>query len=384
MAPGVIPYDVNTPFWSDGAHVVRFFALPPTTDPSGAQVPTPIDMTDSGGWRFPDGTVALQSFAIESEEGRPESRRWIETRLMLKEQGEWAAYSYEWNDDQTDAELVAGEGKDRVFRVRTAARDAHPDGVREQPWRFQSRAECMACHSRAANYVLGLCTVQLNRDFDYKAALGDGHAADNQLRSLERIGVLRNSWWGGAAWFANFEALNEGLFGDAVADRVAEKLSMTREDLDAFAKRQSSLLAKSPAAINRLANPRDASRPLEARARSYLHANCSSCHMQAGGGNSLVHFNYLTGSFTKPLKEMHAIDEKPIHHTFDLDDPMIIASGHPERSVVISRISRRGSGQMPQLGTALVDEQAVQLLREWISSLREQKPAETSLSKAQP
>ena len=31
----------------------------------------------------------------------------IETRVLLRQQGEWAGYSYRWNDEQTDAELVA-------------------------------------------------------------------------------------------------------------------------------------------------------------------------------------------------------------------------------------------------------------------------------------
>ena len=341
-------------------------------------------MNDGGGWNFPNGTVVLQSFALAAEEAVPESRRWIETRLMLKEQGEWAGYSYEWNDDQTDAELVAGDGKDRVFRVRTASREGHPEGWREQAWRYSSRAECMVCHSRAANYVLGLCTVQLNREFDYKAVLGEGHAADNQLRSLERIGVLQTNWWGGPAWSYHDEAKTAGFLGDAAFERVAEKLSMSTADLEAFSKQKSSLLSRPPAAINHLVDPRDPTQQLEARARSYLQTNCASCHMRAGGGNAFVQFTYLNGSFTSKLDEMHAIDEKPIHNTFDLQDPRIIAPGHPERSVLISRISRRGPGQMPQLGSAITDEQAVQLIRDWISSLPEKKPAETKLSDSKP
>ena len=51
------------------------------------------------------------------------------------------------------------------------------------------------------------------------------------------------------------------------------------------------------------------------------------------------------------------------------DDPKLIAAGHPERSVLLSRVSRRGPGQMPQLATSIVDEKAVAVLREWIESL---------------
>jgi len=45
----------------------------------------------------------------------------------------------------------------------------------------------MVCHSRASNYVLGICTMQLNHDFDYKAVRGEGHAQDIQLRTLEHL-----------------------------------------------------------------------------------------------------------------------------------------------------------------------------------------------------
>ena len=384
MAPGVIPYSVNAPIWSDGAHKARFLVLPPTKSTTGADGPTTIDMTDSGGWNFPDGTVVVQSFALDDEEGNSDSRRWIETRFMLKEAGEWAGYSYEWNDEQTDAELVTGGGKDRVFTVRTVATADNPDGVREQTWHYPSRTECMVCHSRASNYVLGLCTVQLNRDFDYKAVLGEGHATDNQLRTLERIGVLRTNWWGNAAWSYHDRVRAAGVGGDEATKRVADSLCLTTDDLAAYANRRTALLPKPPAGINRLVDPYDSSQELEARARSYLQANCGCCHIQAGGGNAAINLAYTNAAFQSKLADMKAIDEKPMHHTFDLPDPRIIAAGHPERSVLIARVSRRGPGQMPQLGTSVVDERALRMLREWIDSLPQQTAADSTVAEARP
>jgi hypothetical protein len=60
-----------------------------------------------------------------------------------------------------------------------------------------------------------------------------------------------------------------------------------------------------------------------------------------------------------------------LHATFDLPDPKLIAEGHPERSVLFSRVNRRGPGQMPQLSSSIIDERAVAVLREWIESLPE-------------
>ena len=46
----------------------------------------------------------------------------------------------------------------------------------------------MVCHSRAANFVLGLTELQMNKDHDY------GGVRDNQLRVLEHLGMLRVNW----------------------------------------------------------------------------------------------------------------------------------------------------------------------------------------------
>ena len=72
----------------------------------------------------------------------------------------------------------------------------------------------MVCHSRASNYVLGICTVQLNHDLDYEAVLGTGHAADNQLRTLEHLGLLEVNWWGDGTG---------ALFGRAVAAGIGRE-----------------------------------------------------------------------------------------------------------------------------------------------------------------
>jgi len=372
MVPGVVPYQPASPLWSDGTHKARFFALPPVKDPAGALVPATIGVTSSRGWNFPDGTVLVKSFAIDEVEGDPSTRRWIETRFMLKEQGEWAGYSYEWNDEQTDAVLVDAAGKDREFTIRTADLGDDGQGVRNQLWHYPSRTECMVCHSRASNFVLGLCTVQLNHDFDYAAVLGEGHGTDNQLRTLERLGLLEVNWWGDAYGMLAGRARDAGVDPEipgAVEAWLRRQLASADPDRGMFGRRRSTLLAKAPAATNRLVNPSDPAHPLEARARSYLQANCGSCHIGAGGGNALIDLEYRTAYETRGLDAMKAVNEKPLHATFDLPDARLIAAGHPERSVLFARMSRRGPGQMPQLATSIVDEPAVALVREWIESL---------------
>jgi mono/diheme cytochrome c family protein len=302
-------------------------------------------------------------------EGDPSTRRWIETRIMLRQQGEWAGYSYEWNDEQTDAALVAAEGKDRAFTIRTAELETRGEGMTTRPWHYPSRAECMVCHSRASNYVLGLCTVQLNHDFDYRAALGDGHAADNQLRTLEHLGLLEVNWWADATASLHERAAAAGVEERGRGAWVTRQMASGGAGADGFGRRRSALLSRAPARTNRLVNPYDVSHSLEDRARSYLQSNCSSCHVGAGGGNAAIDLEYRSAYGGVALEATRTVGVKPLHSAFDLVDARLIAAGHPERSVLVARMSRRGPGQMPQLATAIVDVPAVEVVRAWIESL---------------
>jgi mono/diheme cytochrome c family protein len=123
-------------------------------------------------------------------------------------------------------------------------------------------------------------------------------------------------------------------------------------------------LGKPPEEFHALPDPFDASQPLEARARSYLHANCSQCHVENGGGNSKMKIDFLAGREATQI-----FDIPPEHKGFEIDDVRLIAPGDPAGSLILHRISRRGQGQMPPLASNVVDEQAVKLLREWIDSL---------------
>src|SRR5262249_44574755 len=102
---------------------------------------------------------------------------------------EWVGYSYEWNDEQTDAVLVDRAGRDRKFEI---VDPKAPGGRRTQTWHYPSRAECMMCHSQSAKHVIGITTSQLNREHDY-----DG-VRDNQLRALAHAGIVKglegNEW----------------------------------------------------------------------------------------------------------------------------------------------------------------------------------------------
>jgi glucose/arabinose dehydrogenase len=137
-AAGMIPYDVNSPLWSDGAKKERFFAIPDGTT---------ITVGADNDWDLPIGSVAMKTFSVEG--------RLIETRLFMRHSdGGWAGYTYEWNDQETDAALLPA-GKVKAV------------GALGQLWTYPSRTQCIQCHSAGAGGTIGLETWQLNRDFVY-------------------------------------------------------------------------------------------------------------------------------------------------------------------------------------------------------------------------
>ncbi len=320
MKPGVIPYSVNAPFWSDGAHKERFLAVP-----EGG-----ITFKRSNGWDMPDKTVLVKSFALEMTAGDPKSRKWIETRFMTRQGGEWYGYSYVWNAAGTDATLVDAKGIDVNYKIKNAA------GGIDQAWHYLSRAECMVCHSRAANYVLGLCEIQMNKDHKYPNGV-----TDNQLRVLEHLDLFNP--------------------GPGAAKVPAAKPPEQREP------KPTGFLPVLPSAMKKLADPYDKTQPLEQRAKAYLHANCATCHVEAGGGNAQMELGYPTA-----WDKMRLIDAPPVHQAFGLKDAKLIVPGAPEKSVLIHRIGARGpnTGQMPPLSSNRVDALGVELLTEWCKSLK--------------
>jgi len=250
MQPGVIPYSVNAPAWADGAFAERFIALPGDLR---------FDYSASPSWNATNGAVLVQTLSLESETGNIASRQRIETRILLKQAGQWAGYSYRWNETQSDAILVAAKGDEREFSIKD--RNA-PGGNRKQAWRYPSRAECSACHSRAAGFVLGLSELQMNRAHDY------GAVKDNQLRTLQHIGLFRN--------YPYEPRTSRPKKAHSYSDKGGQRL---------LARTVNNPRQRTLAELPKLADPYDSIQDLEARARAYLHVNCSVCHVGTGGGN---------------------------------------------------------------------------------------------------
>jgi uncharacterized repeat protein (TIGR03806 family) len=316
-AKGLIPYSVNAELWSDGATKERYLAIPGDGRIEYETViyPQPAPGAEPG-WRFPDGTVLVKTFSLDLEAGKPASRRRLETRLLhaqrmpgTEEVGDavWYGYTYVWNDEQTDAELLDAKGLDRTFTVKDPKA---PGGKREQVYHFPSRTECTMCHTVTAKYALGVNTRQMNKDHDY------GGGVANQLATLDHLGLFTKP------------------------------------------------LPAKPEKLPRLVDYRDRAQDLDQRARSYLHANCSHCHRKWGGGIS--DFQLLA---TLPLKETGTLNTRPGQGTFELKDPRILVPGDPGRSLLLYRMRKLGLGRMPHIASNVVDTEGAELIEQWIKGL---------------
>lgn len=78
--PGLVPYDVNAPLWSDDADKQRWLAIPDGTS---------ITVDAEGHFVLPKGAVVLKTFMREGQ--RLETRVW-----MNHPDAGWQGYSYRW------------------------------------------------------------------------------------------------------------------------------------------------------------------------------------------------------------------------------------------------------------------------------------------------
>lgn len=170
-SPGLIPYDVNSPLWTDGALKWRWIAVP-----TNAQ----IAFATSAPCVFPPGTVLVKHFELGVNDTNPAIRKRIETRLLIvSTNGAPFGATYRWRADHEEADLLAGSLSENIT-VQTAT------GTRKQRWSYPSPSECLMCHNSQAGFVLGPKTAQLNRDFAY----AQSGVADNQLRAWNHIGLF--------------------------------------------------------------------------------------------------------------------------------------------------------------------------------------------------
>ena len=239
--------------------------------------------------------------------------RKVETRMIWKAGEEaWVFATYRWTEDQTDALLAPEAGVSNVVEIARGKRHSIP-GIED----------CNSCHRSSPAVVLGFNALQLSDDRDPLAP----HA-----EPLSPSAVTIKS------------LVETGRLYPPRPELVADPPRIRESD------------------------------PMSRAALGYLSANCGGCHNDRGPlarlGLVLLHDTTRDGaeaanvtSVTPPGR--YAMPGIPA------DDSRLVMPGSPERSALLYRMrSRRPSSQMPPLGTAIADEEALELVRHWIANLK--------------
>lgn len=321
---GVVPYEVNVPYWSDGALKRRWIALPGTgssKDPSVDRIITKPGLP----WTFPAGTVFVQHFELPDRLAASGIRR-LETRVIVRaKEGGVYGVTYRWNAQGTEAFLLHDEQTESLTLQQA-------DGTTTtQEWDYPSPDQCLICHNQAAGGVLGVSYRQLERKVRYAA----GSGSVNQIEAWNSAGMLSKSLDEPeplAPW--NLIRIPAGLPLPFWNIRRAGRLPPTQ----------------------------DSSASIESRARAYLDANCSYCHAPG-----IVAADW-DARFTTPLSNQGIVGGHVRNPRGGISD--IVSAGSPERSLLYVRLTTSDpSLRMPPLGRSTVDPEAAQLLSGWIKSL---------------
>lgn len=258
-------------------------------------------------FEFPRGTILVKTFAYPDAALGGKERR-IETRLLVNSNDGWFALPYVWNAAQTDAALdMNADAVDVKWK--------NPAGAGTSiHYAIPNANECRECHDQnKITGPIGPKARHLNRDIDYP------EGRFNQLAYWTRIGYLKG--------------------------------------------------APDPAQAPRQAVWDDArSGSLESRARAYLDVNCAHCHSPSGAaGNTGL---YLSDLDTNPVhigfcKTPVATGKASADMLFDA------VSGHPEVSILVHRMaSDEPKIMMPEIGRTIAHKEGVELIREWLASLK--------------
>jgi uncharacterized repeat protein (TIGR03806 family) len=299
-AASLIPYDVNSPLWSDGAAKQRYMAVPDGAvihvkdcmrEPSACAMGGTTD--DDGHWLMPVGTVLVKHFLFNG--------KFNETRLYIRFADKWVGYSYEWNAAQTEATLVDAAGATKMIMGAAGM----------QSWYYPSREDCNTCHNETVGFTLGPETRQMNKAFMYGATMA------NQIATLEHIGL--------------FDAPVRTMGLDPLPTPTTTGPATT----------------------------------LDARARSYIHANCAICH-RPGGEYPAIDLRWSTA-----LKDANICNVDPNKGDVGVPTSKRFVPGMPGQSVLYLRMNTLNKlARMPQLATSVIDPLGTKLVSDWITATK--------------
>ncbi len=322
---GVVPYDLNTPLFTDYTHKLRTIWMPKgvsakysATDSFDFPVGTVISKTfyyprastvQAGNTRFAD--VARNEDYSHDRAGEGLDMRnvhLVETRILVRRPDGWDLIPYVWNEAQTEASLARTGAVVPLTLV-----DAH--ATREDfNYVVPDESQCASCHAQdwvsRKDHPIGPKARHMNKDYPYASG------TENQLQHLTRLGYLTG--------------------------------------------------APAPADAPRNANWEDPTASLDARARAYLDINCGHCHNAHGAANTTG----LSLDIGTPEDRRLGICKPPTaagqgtgNHFFD------IVPGQPDESILPYRLASTEPGvMMPEIGRSTSHREGVALIKAWIAA----------------
>ncbi|MGL1885470.1 MAG: hypothetical protein OCD76_03050 [Reichenbachiella sp.] len=168
----VLPFDLNTPLFTDYASKKRFIYLPKDSI---------IGYRENKVLDFPIGAVLIKNFYYAKGQLIDGTKKIIETRLLIHEASGWKALPYIWNADQTEAFLEVTGGKLTLELQHVGTFD----------YVIPDMTQCKSCHDYAGETSpIGPSVRQLNRSFPY--ALGTMNQM-TKLAKMDWIDILPDS-----------------------------------------------------------------------------------------------------------------------------------------------------------------------------------------------
>jgi uncharacterized repeat protein (TIGR03806 family) len=321
LSDGVLPYDLNSPLFTDYAHKLRTIWVPantPVVDVNAGGVPDlPVGTVISKTFYYPiSGAGTSDVLKSEDPAGQfnpaladLDTIRLMETRLLVRREQGWEPVSYVWNDAQTDAVL------NKIGDVKPLTL-VDPDGAREDfAYIVPDINQCTGCH-----------------------------APNNTTREIQPLGVR--------ARHLNKPYAHDGADKNQLAFLAEQGILSSIEDA---------------ATLPANADWTDDSLPLEQRARAYLDINCSHCHNPVGPADT----SGLDLTVDAALGPALGVCKLPIAAGSGTGGRAFsIVPGAPDESILIYRLETAKPGaMMPELGRALSHSEGVALIRDWIANM---------------
>lgn len=295
---GVLPYDLNSSLFTDYAFKKRFIYLPEGTA---------MSYHEDQAFDFPEGSLIFKFFYYPKDFRLPEKDlQHIETRVLIRENNDWTALTYIWNEAQNDAFLtIAGETK-TVAWIDEAGKNQTIN------YSVPNLIQCKSCHEFNSKMMpIGPAARHLNKPYTFTTS------TINQLDHFITLDKL------------------QGITSAASCPKLADytDTSLSKND----------------------------------RARAYLDINCAHCHRPEGPAkNSALN---LLASEKNPIaygvmKTPIAAGIGSGGLKYD------IVPGKPDQSILHYRMHSLQPGvAMPELGRKMAHTEGLALITDWISEM---------------